>query len=105
NGTNPIDLNYGAGIWMYNPGNSAILGFMGAQNNQNVGFFGGPAGWGFTYDAINSRVGIGNIAPVNRLDVGGLNNWDLTNTEGDMRIGNSTYRLKFGVALNGSGQG
>jgi hypothetical protein len=95
----------GAGVWLYKADNTALLGFMGAQNNQNVGFFGGPAGWGFTYDAINSRVGIGNVTPVNRLDVGGLNNWDLTNTEGDMRIGNSTYRLKFGVALNGGGAG
>ncbi|HEY6504171.1 MAG TPA: hypothetical protein VIZ28_09380, partial [Chitinophagaceae bacterium] len=43
--------------------NTALLGFMGAQNNQNIGFFGGPAEWGFTYDAINSRVGIGNNNP------------------------------------------
>lgn len=63
NGTNPINLNYGAGIWLYNPDNSAALGFMGVQNNQNLGFYGGPAGWGFTYDAINSRVGIGNNSP------------------------------------------
>jgi hypothetical protein len=63
NGTNPIDLNYGAGVWMYKPDNSALLGFMGVQNNQNLGFYGGPAGWGFTYDAINSRVGIGNNNP------------------------------------------
>lgn len=95
----------GAGVWMYKADNSALLGFMGAQNNNNIGFFGGPAGWGLTYDAINSRVGVGNSAPVNRLDVAGLNNWDLSNTEGDMRIGNSTYRLKFGVALGGGGAG
>ena len=63
NGTNPVDLNYGAGVWMYNPDNSALLGFMGVQNSQNLGFYGGPAGWGFTYDAINSRVGIGNHNP------------------------------------------
>ena len=93
----------GAGVWLYKADNSAQLGFMGAQNNQNIGFYGGPAGWGFTYDAINSRVGIGNTSPVNRLDVAGLNNWDLANTEGDMRIGNSSYRLKFGVALGGGG--
>jgi len=63
NGTNPLDLNYGAGIWMYSSDNSAALGFVGVQNNQNLGFYGGPAGWGFTYDAINSRVGIGNLNP------------------------------------------
>ena len=53
----------GAGVWLYKADNSVLLGFMGAQNNQNIGFFGGPAGWGFTYDAVNSRVGIGNNNP------------------------------------------
>jgi hypothetical protein len=53
----------GAGVWLYKPDNSALLGFMGAQNGQNIGFYGGPAGWGFTYDAITSRVGIGNNNP------------------------------------------
>ncbi len=151
NGTNPLDPAYGTGLWMYKADNSAILGFMGVQDNNNLGFYGGPAAWGFTYDAINSRVGINNNNPVNplsvtgnadvngnlgigtnspvnklsvignsnisgnlglgtntpanRLDVTGLNNWDLTNTEGDMRIGNSSHRLKFGVALSGGGAG
>jgi len=63
NGTSPLDQNYGAGIWMFKADNSAALGFMGVQNNQNMGFYGGPAGWGFTYDALNSRVGIGNTTP------------------------------------------
>lgn len=53
----------GAGVWLYKADNSNLLGFMGTQNNQNIGFFGGPGGWGFTYDAINSRVGIGNNNP------------------------------------------
>jgi hypothetical protein len=105
NGTNPLDVNYGAGVWMYKADNTALLGFMGVQNNQNLGFYGGPAGWGFTYDAINSRVGIGTNVPVNRLDVAGLNNWDLNATEGDMRIGTSSYRIKFGVATAGGGAG
>ncbi|MDO9257918.1 MAG: hypothetical protein Q7U54_20555 [Bacteroidales bacterium] len=63
NGTIPLDVNYGSGIWMYKADNSAALGFMGVQNNQNMGFYGGPGGWGFTYDALNSRVGIGNNNP------------------------------------------
>ncbi|MEP7143447.1 MAG: hypothetical protein ABI707_11275, partial [Ferruginibacter sp.] len=63
NGTSPPDQDYGSGIWMYKADNSGLLGFMGVQNNQNLGFYGGPAGWGFTYDAINSRVGIGNNNP------------------------------------------
>jgi hypothetical protein len=38
-------------------------------------------------------------------DVLGRNNWDLNATEGDVRIGNETYRLKMGVALGGGGAG
>ena len=56
-------------------------------------------------NSIAQNVGIGTSTPANRLDVAGLNNWDLANSEGDMRIGNSTYRLKFGVALAGGGAG
>jgi hypothetical protein len=63
NGTIPLDINYGSGVWLYKADNSGQLGFMGTQNNQNIGFYGGPGGWGFTYDALNSRVGIGNNNP------------------------------------------
>lgn len=51
------------------------------------------------------NVGIGTNTPVNRLDVASLNNWDLINTEGDARIGNNNFRLKFGVATGGGGAG
>ncbi len=63
NGT--ADINNGGGVWLYKADNSALLAFMGTQNNQNVGFYGGPAngGWGFTYNGLNSRVGIGNSNP------------------------------------------
>lgn len=53
----------------------------------------------------DGRVGFGNTNPVNRLDITGGNGWDVTNAEGDVRIGNSLYRLKFGVALDGGGAG
>lgn len=62
NGSNDL-VGGGAGVWLYKANNTALLGFMGAQNNQNIGFYGGPGGWGFTYDALNSRVGIGNNNP------------------------------------------
>ena len=66
-------VNGGAGVWIYKSDNTALLGFMGAQNNQNIGFYGGPAngGWGFAYDAINSRVGIGTSTPTTSLEVNG----------------------------------
>ncbi len=51
------------------------------------------------------NVGIGTPSPATRLDVAGINGWDLANGEGDMRIGNGTYRIKFGIALGGGGAG
>jgi trimeric autotransporter adhesin len=35
----------------------------------------------------------------------GGDRWDLATTEGDLRIGNDTHRLKIGVALSGGGAG
>ena len=71
NGTAPIDVNFSPGIWLYKADNSDLLGFIGTYGNQNMGFYGGTTGWGFTYDAVNSRVGIGNTAPVEKLQVAG----------------------------------
>ena len=53
----------------------------------------------------NGNLGLGTLTPVNRLDVAGMNNWNLSNTEGDFRIGNDNFRIKMGIALDGSGQG
>jgi hypothetical protein len=49
-------------------------------------------------------MGIGVTVPASRLDVLG-GTWNPTTTEGDVRIGNSTYKLKIGVAINGGGAG
>jgi len=53
----------------------------------------------------NGNVGIGAINPATKLDIAGGNNWDLSNTEGDFRVGNSNYRIKMGIALDGGGSG
>jgi hypothetical protein len=50
------------------------------------------------------NIGIGTTAPAARLDILG-GNWDTASTEGDLRIGNATYRLKIGVATGGGGAG
>jgi hypothetical protein len=71
NGTSPIDINEPPGVWLYKVDNSTQLCFIGTQNNQNVGFYGGVKGWGLIYDAVNSRVGIGNNTPATALDVTG----------------------------------
>jgi hypothetical protein len=71
NGT--TDLNNGGGVWLYKADNSNLLGFMGTQNNQNIGFYGGPvnSGWGLVYDAINGRIGMGTSTPTSLLNVNG----------------------------------
>jgi len=50
------------------------------------------------------------LLSIRQLAVGGPvtlagGTWDVTNTEGDLKIGNSTMRLKMGVALAGGGAG
>jgi len=52
----------------------------------------------------NGNVGVGVLSPDVKLDVRG-GQWDVTNTEGDFRIGNSVNRLKIGVATGGGGAG
>ncbi len=69
---------------------------------------GGASLWSQTGNDINytsGKVGIGTAAPTSVLDIKGGNNWNLTTTEGDFRIGNDTHRLKMGVALGGTGAG
>lgn len=57
----------------------------------------------FIIDA-NGNIGIGQINPAAKLDILG-GNWDLVNTEGDLKIGNETIRLKIGVPTDGAGAG
>ena len=52
----------------------------------------------------STNVGIGTTTPDAPLNLGG-GQWNLTNTEGDFKIGNDNIRLKMGVALTGGGAG
>jgi hypothetical protein len=53
---------------------------------------------------VAGNVGIGTATPATRFEVLG-GNWDVTSTEGDVRVGNAFYRLKIGVATAGGGAG
>jgi hypothetical protein len=97
--------------------NSVLRGYIGsyAGNNADVDF--GTAtsnATGKLHLTINAvpkmtisttgNVGVGTLAPTAKLDIAG-GAWDVTNTEGDLRIGNPYYRLKIGVATGGGGAG
>ncbi|MEP7106372.1 MAG: hypothetical protein ABI760_00290 [Ferruginibacter sp.] len=97
--------NITAGLWLNNSLNNSTPAFIGMQGDSYVGWYGTTAGWGLVMNTNSGYTGIGNTSPQNRLDITGLNNYDLANSEGDARIGNASYRIKFGVALSGGGAG
>ncbi|HMA77376.1 MAG TPA: hypothetical protein VKO43_08710, partial [Candidatus Krumholzibacteriaceae bacterium] len=51
-----------------------------------------------------TNIGIDDATPETKLDISG-GQWDLNATEGDFKIGDENYRLKFGVATEGGGAG
>ncbi len=83
--------------------NSAVAPYVWVE----VGSAGAPL-WTATganvYNTDTGRVGIGVTAPAAKLDVLG-GQWNLLTTEGDFRIGKGDFRLKIGVATEGSGAG
>ncbi len=53
---------------------------------------------------VSGLFGIGTLSPQARLHVAG-GTWDPSNSEGDLKVGDATYRLKVGVATGGGGAG
>jgi hypothetical protein len=65
--------------------------------------------WTLTGNDISNnnigKVGINTTNPASVLDIKGGNNWDLTNTQGDFRIGDDLNNFKIGIAISGGGKG
>jgi hypothetical protein len=60
-----------AGLWLNNPTNSALIGFVGTANANTIGLYGSSAGWGIALNTINGNVGIGTLNPTYKLSVNG----------------------------------
>jgi len=52
----------------------------------------------------NGDVGIGTVSPDAPLHIAG-GNWDINATEGDLKIGSSSVRMKMSISLTGAGSG
>lgn len=87
---------------------------LGSQGDLSLAVFSGEISFSTSDGPISvqrmvidsfGKLGLGINQPEAVLDVVGDNNWNLTSTEGDFRLGNGANRIKMGVALDGVGAG
>lgn len=81
--------------------NNATKLLVGSNGGLTVG-----SSWGAPNNGLYvfGPVGVGTNTPANKLDIAG-GNGDLGATEGDMRMGNASFRLKMGVFTSGQNAG
>jgi hypothetical protein len=106
-------LDVRGGMLVDSSSGSLRIGYPSSANQWHFNTMNGGADLQLWENAVNTvrmyfkaggNIGIGTTAPAARLDILG-GNWDTASTEGDLRIGNATYRLKIGVATGGGGAG
>jgi hypothetical protein len=106
-------LDVRGGMLVDSSSGSLRIGYPSSANQWHFNTMNGGADLQLWENAVNTvrmyfkaggNIGIGTTAPAARLDILG-GNWDTASTEGDLRIGNATYRLKIGVATGGAGAG
>ena len=121
--TNEIDVTSETGLLMGD--GSIITGLVGTADGQVAKWDAGTNSWKAGTDATGGgggsslwtdnagdiyysggKVGVGTNTPEASvaIETDG-NQWDLTSTEGDFRIGDALHRLKIGVATAGAGAG
>lgn len=103
----PTWVNAPAAGWSLtgNAGTNPATNFVGTTDAQPLRFGTGIGGVERMRITAAGNVGIGSTSPLTKLDIAG-GNWDLSASEGDLRIGDaSTYRLKMGISTGGGGAG
>ncbi len=79
-----------------------VMWFRSGSNNFNIYEY--AVGERFTIAKTSGNVGVGVTSPNAYLHVR-AGNWNVATGEGDLKVGDDTYRLKIGVATAGSGAG
>jgi hypothetical protein len=109
--TNGAISGNGSGLTQLNASQITTGTLADSRLSPNVALRTGGNSFTGTQIMTGGNVGINTPAPQaplhvwGRAIVNGADQWNVNSTEGDLRIGSDTYRLKIGVAQSGGGAG